>query len=120
MEIFIFFIIGMIAGWALGSVFLGNKIGKLLARLGITPEQLQAAIDADDNVKSAEPAAPASDEIKINVECENGQLFAYRTSDHKFLAQDTSYSALLKKVWARVGERKLCVTMDDDYKSMMP
>jgi hypothetical protein len=64
---------------------------------------------------------PSVDNIMVvEVEDEDGQLFAYRSSDKRFLAQAQGYQALLEQVFLRTGENKISVIMDKNYREIMP
>ena len=91
LEILITAVIAFGLGWGISTLFNRWVFTLLLQQLGITHETLLKV--ADDLAKTPDTAA-----IRIRLEQEQGQIYAYRKDTAEFLGQGTDADTLLARL----------------------
>lgn len=106
-------LLAFFVGIAVASVILINLFSGLLARGNLTAEQRRAMFLTDKD-SAEEKVNNSLPNIAITVEEENGEMFAYRKSDNRFLAQSNNYSELIQRTADRVGNSVISVYMTEE------
>jgi hypothetical protein len=91
LEILITAVIAFGLGWGISTLFNRWVFSMLLQQLGITHETMLKL--ADDLAKTPDEAA-----IRIRLEQEQGQIYAYRKDTAEFLGQGTDADTLLARL----------------------
>ncbi len=125
MELIIVSVIAFWLGARFRAVFDRILFREILKDLGITEQQLknlardkQALID-DPESTSMEPAAAApEDHIEIRVEQHQGQLYAFRVDDDRFLGQGATPDDLIARIAETYKNTKFTVAKDQGAELM--
>jgi hypothetical protein len=119
MDIIIIAAIAFWLGARFRAVFDRILFREILKDLGISEQQLrnlardkQALIDDPDNTPAAPAAAAPQDHIEIRVEQHQGQLYAFRLDNDRFLAQGSSPDDLIARIAESYKNTKFTVAKD--------
>lgn len=103
MEYIIVGVVAFIVGWRLSHHTSALLFSKILEELGVTEKQLDALIKKAGN-KEESSATPEEieeellEEIEVKIESHQGQLYAFRVEDDKFLGQGADRESLVKRL----------------------
>lgn len=104
MEYFIVFVVGMIIGSYVSTLFNRWIFGMILDRLGIDQKRLRELHSEMANEVAEESPTTASQakrEMPIRLEQHNGVIYAYRKDNNEFVAQGRDKPELLAAMMAR-------------------
>ena len=115
-ELIIVGLLGILIGWAASKQVHLNGFRQLLRALNITEDDLlRAMIRIQSREWQLEEAEGAKDPAVVDVKLEQvgTAIFAYRKSDHQFLAQGTDADTLIERLNQNLTPCRVVVAQED-------
>jgi PP-loop superfamily ATP-utilizing enzyme len=113
LELIITFAIGWILGWKINDALRTTAVRHLLKELGVTDKDLRAAAARNGIQIVDAPDTAAEDLVEIKLEQQGTEIFAYRKSDHQFLAQGSDADSLIARLNQNLTPCKVVVAQED-------
>lgn len=113
-------VISVWIGWKASAAFHQNIFAEMLERLDVSEDQLKGmvkemAVEAGLELTPEEAKATEwANEIKIRVEQDGSQLYAYRKDTSEFLGQGTDKEALIARLTEQFPAGARLVLTDED------
>ena len=115
-ELIIAALVGILIGWTASKQVHLDGFRQLLRALKVTEEDLlRAMIKIQSREWQLEEAEGTKDStvVDVKLEQEGTEIFAYRKSDHQFLAQGSNADSLIERLNQNLTPCKVVVAKED-------